>query len=476
MRNIFSQAHMVLGWLGEAPEGLRESWEVMQRLPAALTPLKNTIGPVPLGLQCPSASSEKLWPVLAEVFGRSFFKRLWIVQEIVLAQTVSLLCGDLLFNWNDLIPIAKAIREDRLWTRGWFSQLFLAVELPANCSTICLTNEIREVLNSGKFCSGPFLSTITQNLEVTDLRDKVYGFLGLVPKLIQDEIEVDVGKSNVIVYTEFSRSLLKFDKSTGLLQRAGVASIEMAGLPSWCIDFSQNERNRRLTKTKSFKAGRRKGLSPCIEFFDVGSSEPLLALSGWRVDCITEVVECKVYWIWENSNMEWADAARKWEDDALQISRAIFNAPDDIPEEHWRTITGDRGGDKMESRREEYLEWRQSLWDNCRDCRSFANKQGHNPPPRTMLSAFGDDVNLICYQSKFYSTKGGRIGIGPWDTEPGDFVCIPYQSYIPYIMRRNDANGRYKLLGDTYCSGVMYGEIFDMGDELKAMEVRFVID
>jgi hypothetical protein len=55
-------------------------------------------------------------------------------------------------------------------------------------------------------------------------------------------------------------------------------------------------------------------------------------------------------------------------------------------------------------------------------------------------------------------------------------VCIPGGSRVPYILRENDANGRYKLLSETYCSGVMYGEIFNMEDELKAMEVRFVIE
>jgi hypothetical protein len=47
---------------------------------------------------------------------------------------------------------------------------------------------------------------------------------------------------------------------------------------------------------------------------------------------------------------------------------------------------------------------------------------------------------------------------------------------IPHIMRKNDVNGRYKIIGDTYCFVLMHGEIFDMGDELKAMEDRFVIE
>jgi hypothetical protein len=109
----------------------------------------------------------------------------------------------------------------------------------------------------------------------------------------------------------------------------------------------------------------------------------------------------------------------------------------------------------------------------------FPDRQTDNSlvsPPMSLLSDFNEDVSRTCGGKSFYSTKGGRIGIGPREAQPGDFVCIPYQSTIPYIMRRNDANGKYKLLGETYCSSVMYGEIFGMGDELKAMEVRFVIE
>ena len=118
MRRIFSQAHMVLGWLGKAPEELHESWEVMQRLRELLEGLKGTKGPVPLELQCPSEASEKLWPILVDLFGRPFFQRLWIAQEVVIPREVSLLCGDLLFIWKDLISIARAIHGITAMTSG----------------------------------------------------------------------------------------------------------------------------------------------------------------------------------------------------------------------------------------------------------------------------------------------------------------------------------------------------------------------
>jgi len=400
---------------------------------------------------------------------------LWIVQEVVLARTVSLLCGDLLFNWTDLIPIADALRADHLWMTGGWSESHLALKLSNNCATICITNRTREMLNFGQFCGEYVLGNIARSLEVSDLRDKVYSVLGFIPKPIQDKIKVDVEKTIVAVYTEFSRSLLKYGENFELLKDSGVSSSAIADLRFWCIDFSQDKKlSRVIDMMAQFQAGRNYSLLPCIQAFD----GPLLTILGWKVDCINQVVQDMPYWSFEIWDTDTLEAARKCEEDCLQISRIIFNATDDVPDEHWRTITGDRDKDKKGSRREEYLEWRQSVLAMT-VYYPFLNKQTDNSlvsPPMSLLSDFNEDVKSNMWWKSFYSTKGGRIGIGPREAQPGDFVCIPYQSTIPYIMRRNDANGRYKLLGETYCSSVMYGEIFDIGDELKAMEVGFVIE
>jgi hypothetical protein len=43
-------------------------------------------------------------------------------------------------------------------------------------------------------------------------------------------------------------------------------------------------------------------------------------------------------------------------------------------------------------------------------------------------------------------------------------------------MRKNPENGRYKLQGDAYCFGLMYGEIGKMPKGPQVKEARFVID
>jgi hypothetical protein len=167
-----------------------------------------------------------------------------------------------------------------------------AAGLGSDCGTIFLTDYIRKKFHLGLVTSSKFLIMIARILEATDLRDKVYGLLGLVSASIEDEIKVDVGKSIVAVYTDFSRCLLKYDENVELLEHAGILKSTVADLPSWCIDVSHGQEISRVTKLRvSFEAGRSESLLPCIGSFDVGSTERLLALLGWTVDCIAEFVE-----------------------------------------------------------------------------------------------------------------------------------------------------------------------------------------
>lgn len=57
-------------------------------------------------------------------------------------------------------------------------------------------------------------------------------------------------------------------------------------------------------------------------------------------------------------------------------------------------------------------------------------------------------------------THKGGIGIVPNATECGDACCIILGATVPFILAPV-ANGRYKLVGDSYIHGVMDGQLVD---------------
>jgi hypothetical protein len=78
---------------------------------------------------------------------------------------------------------------------------------------------------------------------------------------------------------------------------------------------------------------------------------------------------------------------------------------------------------------------------------------------------YGRSVEAACTRRRFFSTKAGRLGLGPWDTNSGDIVCIFYLSPTPFFLRQDVILGTFRLVGEAYIDGLMYGEGFNLLDE-----------
>lgn len=62
---------------------------------------------------------------------------------------------------------------------------------------------------------------------------------------------------------------------------------------------------------------------------------------------------------------------------------------------------------------------------------------------------------------RFFVTTRGYLGIGPANAHMGDYVAILISSQVPYILRGCKENG-YRVVGETYVSGIMNGEAVDL--------------
>ena len=86
------------------------------------------------------------------------------------------------------------------------------------------------------------------------------------------------------------------------------------------------------------------------------------------------------------------------------------------------------------------------------------------PPTHSQLREVQDFVQSLGYSAhgrSCFSTKGGRIGLGPPHTQRGDHVCIFYNGYTPFIIRpKGEARPctSNEFVGEAYVEGLMYGE------------------
>lgn len=65
-----------------------------------------------------------------------------------------------------------------------------------------------------------------------------------------------------------------------------------------------------------------------------------------------------------------------------------------------------------------------------------------------------------------YLTRNGYLGMGPGHSQPGDKVFVFHGDTIPYVVRPvpEKGDGTYLLMGETYCDGIMDGELADTAE------------
>jgi hypothetical protein len=77
------------------------------------------------------------------------------------------------------------------------------------------------------------------------------------------------------------------------------------------------------------------------------------------------------------------------------------------------------------------------------------NKGGFGPLTQAI-------VRTLRYRC-FFTTVHGWIGIGPYNTKPGDFCAVFPGGDLPFVLRNE--GGEQVLIGDCYLHGIMHGEL-----------------
>lgn len=73
------------------------------------------------------------------------------------------------------------------------------------------------------------------------------------------------------------------------------------------------------------------------------------------------------------------------------------------------------------------------------------------------IDRFLEDAGGMTISRKlFCTTQHGMFGLGPSVLRQGDLCCIIFGASVPFILR--PVGSRYRLIGEAYVHGVMYGE------------------
>ena len=167
--------------------------------------------------------TQELMYALNSFFRRSWFTRVWVIQEVLLSQDAIAYCGQKSFPW-------AAIRTFHHWntTERWLAQL------PYVVST---TRKAPDEDNSDGSTS--FLRILSQarHCQASNPRDKVYALLSLPGQSeLCPTIEPNYSDTVTKVFTDCAVSLLDVEGFDVLSAVQGGSNL--GGLPSWVPDWS----------------------------------------------------------------------------------------------------------------------------------------------------------------------------------------------------------------------------------------------
>ncbi|KAI5865815.1 heterokaryon incompatibility protein-domain-containing protein [Durotheca rogersii] len=451
MHEIYTKASTVIAWLGEEDEYTVPALRLLYGLSNLLDWWSDDAKSAMRHLSH-NRKFKSFWVALGHFFSRSWWTRMWIVQEIVLARDVILVCGHWCASWTRLNKATLVLMDsstdelsEATAVTGEYRHFYAALR---GIGLLECLKIFKASIRSGYNLNGTpsrerplsALLFVGRRYEATDPLDKVYGILGLLRGFgINPQLEVRYCDMTVCDLYMLAAELIYKEEGNldflGLVEvNRSIDQIRRFSLPSWAPDFTlpvnhlsmfchmryarrwldKVELSREVSWTFAFT-----GDSQSCCKFDLKTKT--IIVTGFRVDTIQRI-EPRITDIMKSFKV----------DPAVRYGKRICWLPPDEVEES-------------------YLErvWDSFLGHECSQARAWVDTEKIGvenmfPPPL---------LNLQCFQA----AKMGLCGVTDAAIRLNDHICgLPGLS-VPCILRRQEDSWRFVGLSCIIDLEVMHG-------------------
>jgi hypothetical protein len=305
MNRIYRSAQTVIVWLGISDVHTEHAIDVMSRLSSI--PQENRDVSLPLDLDDPEMYQAlgitdiepQQWLDYAAFLKRTWFSRIWVIQETSVARNIVVFCGSHVLLWSDITNAANLLRETQL------GELLMSKVVEAIDSRAESTRYIPNTLTNPFIFENVRVKATSLNLEkllvysryfnASDDRDRVFAILGLWEqalehKKVPDHIHPDYQLSVEQVYTTAARATVRETGDINLLSLVEDSSFrKLPDLPSWVPDYTVTPQPHQLIDNlraapdeKRWNAGGGLPFTAPIQ-----TNSLLLPVDGIQVDTIT---------------------------------------------------------------------------------------------------------------------------------------------------------------------------------------------
>jgi len=491
MAEIYQTATGVVIWLGEEDESTAPAFELFRALAALSPQRRHDLDPRDV-IRNSSVVFEDLghWKALTRLFRRTWFTRVWIIQEVIFAMEVTVLCGSYSLSWDSM-----AVVSDFLAASNWKSFLRSSEISGVGERDVSSWHSIPARLAATKRTwtsssnDGLLYALIrSRPARCQNPRDKVYSQL----RLGNASIFPDYTISTAAVYITAAKYILDHTDNLLLACVEGEEFQQEPGLPSWVPDWSVAETlGLGVTGYKNFSAA---GDRP-QKFTVYGEADhPILHVEAAKLDEITDVCETK------EEIRQCASPLKLYQ--VLSSLDAMYFTEQSREEVLWRTLITNRSGAQpvqhiqypafahLKQAFHDWVLWRFAVafrkMDHSQQTAFLASDpiSGLSSPNgilpsstdiRSCVQKSSRDADCIAalkntaslYDLHFshamllrpFRTCQGLFGLGTQSLRAGDSVWIVSGSRVPLIFRRQSHDdSRYRLVGGAYVHGFMIGQ------------------
>lgn len=451
-------------WLSFIAQALRNANGPFNKIAASTSSEDSTRRNAAYGFPPPTAPE---WAVVREFFENTWFERVWVIQEAVLATKAIALIGDWEIDW-------AAIGRAAVWFRS------TGYAIPA-----VLRYQLREVTNllpvsksasAWTLCSWPENSIPLLDL-LHEFRtrlasnpvDKVYATFGMAKELrpmeehgFHELVEPNYSTKTVLeVYRDTAKFLIIEHGNLAVLSHAGSSSTS-SDWPSWVPDWRHGKASNALSTSSTASMYNTSANQPLA----VGISDHInsLVIQGIEVDVVAECNDrLASYGFGYITYKEEIDFVRT----AWILANRLFNDDSNVSVAKDRaamliqTLTaGLSNTGKPTNEDAEFLndahDWFQKHAPKLLPGRSLTQHLNWSLKQSPDSGRFHEVFVRACVDRRFFITHAGRMGIGPDVMRQGDVVTVLFGGKVPYLLRPV-ASG-YKFLGECYVPNLMSGE------------------
>lgn len=233
MTQIYKQADQVLAWLGPSYEDSHLAFEFVRDVVEAKF-VQSWL------LQQLKSRTAQLY-ALSKLFQREYWLRMWVLQELTVAKSITIYCGDDSIDGNALVQVQQLlvrIRKSGLT----YNDLLQAMDNDIFAMDVIGDDGLLKIAQWNDSASEKNLSfceclLLHADRSATDPRDLIYGLANIANEKSRYHISVDYALSLRELYTSFARTEIESSKTLLILTRARPVQ-NIHALPSWVPDWS----------------------------------------------------------------------------------------------------------------------------------------------------------------------------------------------------------------------------------------------